>query len=110
MQSDFLPIYQQKMSSYNDYAKSNIFSEMKGKKIQLNYTPKMQIIVDTESCNRQIVKYEVRWCEFIMGIFVLNIKNTNSKHQGFISKGAFGSIYAGKFNNENFVMKCLPIL
>ena len=44
-----------------------------------------------------------------MLIGILNVKGQNTHHGGYMSSGAFGSIYSGQFNNKIFVIKCLPV-
>ena len=44
-----------------------------------------------------------------MLIKILNIRGSNTKHVYELDRGAYGSIYKGKFDRENFIIKCLPL-
>lgn len=45
-----------------------------------------------------------------MNISILNIEGVNSKHTYKKNQGNYGHIYEGKFNKNQFIVKCIPIV
>jgi hypothetical protein len=68
-----------------------------------------QLSIVLQSINREVITYKVRWLTFEISIRTINIRGGNIHHGGEVGKGAFGTIRAGEFNKEKFVIKCVPI-
>ena len=44
-----------------------------------------------------------------MNIDILNIQESNAKHEQVFGKGGYANIYKGVYDGKEIVIKCLPI-
>ena len=65
--------------------------------------------IKEESINKEVIVITAEWGYYSIDIKILNIQGENTKHNREMDCGMFGSIYKGKFNKEEFIIKCLPL-